>query len=65
MELLLPTLLALLHRAERAALIRHLHEVSTRSKAGRLVSQVGQQGRWLWNHLRTGRRAPSPGEGRR
>ena len=40
------------HRAERVALIRHLHEASTRSKAGRLVRQIGQQGQSLWKNLR-------------
>ena len=36
-ELLLPSLIAQFHRAERTALIRHLHNLSTRSKARRLV----------------------------
>jgi len=52
----LPTLVSLLHRAERTALIRHLHRINRRSKARRLVSQVGQQGRWLWNSLRAGKK---------
>jgi len=56
-ELVLPAIATLLHRAERAALIRHLHEVSTRSKARRLVDQVGRQGRLLWNHLRDARKS--------
>ncbi|AGA25398.1 putative GTPase [Singulisphaera acidiphila DSM 18658] len=54
-ELLLPALASLFQRAERTALIRHLHRVSTRSKASRLVSQVGQQGRSLWESLRAAR----------
>ncbi|WP_406697305.1 GTPase [Singulisphaera sp. Ch08] len=54
-EQLLPALGSLFHRAERTALIRHLHRVSTRSKAGRLISQVGQQGRSLWENLRAAR----------
>jgi hypothetical protein len=56
-EDVLPTLASLLHRAERAALIRRLHRAHSRSKAGRLVSQVGQHGRWLWNSLRSGRKS--------
>ena len=51
-ESLLPTLTALCHRAERNALIRHLHEASARSRAGRLVRQVGQQGKSLWKSFR-------------
>jgi uncharacterized protein len=56
LEDVLPILATLLHRAERAALIRHLHRAHTRSKAWRLASQVGQHGRWLWNNLRSGRK---------
>jgi predicted GTPase len=59
LEMVLPSLATLLHRAERAALIRHLHRLHSRSKARRLVSQVGQHGRWLWNSLRSGRKAPA------
>lgn len=55
-EILLPALLAQFHRAERAALIRHLRSFSQQSKARRLVSQVGVHGRSLWNSLRSGRR---------
>jgi len=51
-ESVLPPLTALCHRAERNALIRHLHEASARSKAGRLFRQVGQHGRTLFNSLR-------------
>jgi uncharacterized protein len=47
-ELLLPTLTAFCHRAERNALIRHLRAASAKSRAGRLVRQVGQQGKSLW-----------------
>ena len=43
-EHLLPTLAGLVQRAERSALIRHFHPLSQRSKARRLVGQVGQQG---------------------
>ncbi len=56
-ELVLPTLATYLHRAERAALIRHLHEASTRSKASRLIGQVGRQGKMLWNNFREGRKS--------
>ena len=51
-ESILPTLTASCHRAERNALIRHLREASARSRAGRLVRQVGQQGKSLWKTLR-------------
>ncbi len=61
-EHVLPTLATLMHRAERAALNRHLHHNSARSKARRLISQVGQHGRWLWNSLRSGRKAPERAE---
>jgi hypothetical protein len=55
-----PSLASLLHRAERVALIRQLHQISSQSKARRLLGQVGQHGRWLWNNLRSGRRPQSP-----
>jgi hypothetical protein len=53
----LPTLASLLHRAERAALIRHLHRAHSRSKARRLVSQVSQHGRSIWKSIRSGRKS--------
>ena len=52
-ESLLPSLTAYCHRAERNALVRHLHAASARSRAGRLVRQVGQQGKSLWQGFRT------------
>jgi uncharacterized protein len=55
-ELVAPGLAKLLHRAERAALIRYFHRTSSRSKAYRLMTQVGLQGRRLWNNLKSGRR---------
>jgi hypothetical protein len=61
-EDLLPKLAALLHRAERTALIRHLHRLHSRSKARRLVSQVSQRGRSLWRSLRSGRKPPASAE---
>jgi predicted GTPase len=51
-EILLPTLTATCHRAERNALIRHLRNASARSRAGRLVRQFGEQGKSLWKSLR-------------
>lgn len=54
-ELLLPSLIAQYHRAARAGLIRHLQRLSSRSKARRLLSQVGDQGRSLWQTLRSRR----------
>jgi predicted GTPase len=60
-ENLIPTLVTLLHRAERAALIRHLHSVAARSKARRLLTQVGAHGRTFWGSLRGRRHAYTPG----
>ncbi|HEV3164905.1 MAG TPA: GTPase [Isosphaeraceae bacterium] len=54
-ELILPALAAQLHRAERVALIRYLHRTASRSKAKRLMMQVGQHGRRLWDSLRNSR----------
>lgn len=62
-EHLLPALLAQFHRAERAALIRHLGQVSRQSKAGRLMTQVGERGRWLWKHLRRSSTNPAESSG--
>lgn len=52
-ELILPALIAQFHRAERAALIRHLRNISSRSKARRLISQVGEHGRSIWQGIRS------------
>ena len=46
-ELLLPGIAALLPRADRAHLIRHIQHERGRSKAGRFLSQLGHQGRLL------------------
>jgi hypothetical protein len=51
-ESVLPALTRLCHRAERNALIRNLRAASSRSRAGRLVRQVGRHGRSLWKSLR-------------
>jgi hypothetical protein len=58
-ELVLPALAALLHRAERVALIRYLHHTSTRSKARRLFGQVGK----LVTNLKSGRARKRPAAG--
>jgi hypothetical protein len=58
-EHVLPALAARLHRAERTALIRRLHEVGGRSKVGRLARQLGQQGKALWGSIRARRRGAS------
>ena len=61
-EQLLPAIAARLHKAERTALIRRLHEVGGRSKVGRLVHQLGTQGKALWGNLRArgkGHKTPS------
>jgi len=49
---LFPSLTSYCHRAERNALIRHLHAASARSRAGRLVRQVSQQGKSLWQSFK-------------
>jgi hypothetical protein len=53
LEHVLPALTAEVHRAERTALIRKLHEVGSQSRAGRLVRQLGVQGRSLWTTIRS------------
>ena len=45
--------------AERTALIRRLHEMGGRSKVGRLVRQLGVQGRSLLGNLRSRKKAGS------
>jgi predicted GTPase len=60
-EEVLPAVASLLHRSERVALIRHLHRLHHRSKAVRLVRQVGQHGRWLWNSIRSRSKAQTGG----
>jgi uncharacterized protein len=52
LEQVIPSLATQLLRAERTALIRRLHEVAGRSKVGRLVHQLGEQGRSLWGSLK-------------
>ena len=54
---LLPEDAAQLPRAERVSILRHLQRLSARSKATRLVRQIGTQGKWFWEHLRR----PKPG----
>ena len=54
---LLPEIAAELPRAERVSILRHLQRLSARSKAGRLVRQFGEQGKWIWGHFRR----PRPG----
>ena len=56
-EHVVPTLAPLLLRAERTALLRRLHELANQSKAGRLVRQLGEHGRSLWNGLKARRHA--------
>jgi hypothetical protein len=59
-EYVLPALAARLHRAERMALIRRLHEMGGRSKVGRLARQIGARGRALWGSLKARQKARSP-----
>jgi len=61
-EGLFPALIADSPRTERATLIRHLRRVASRSKARRLISQVGDQGRSLWTNFRAGRRPAGKAE---
>jgi hypothetical protein len=56
-EHLVPALVAQLHRAERSALIRHLQALSGRSTVGRVVTQLGRQGRQLWSNLKKRRKS--------
>ncbi len=58
-EHLLPALAMHLNRAERTALLRRLQEMGGRSKVGRLVRQLGDQGRSLWGNLRARKKAGS------
>jgi hypothetical protein len=51
-EQVMPTLAPLLLRAERTALLRRLHQLANQSKAGRLVRQLGEHGRSLWDGLK-------------
>jgi hypothetical protein len=51
-EQVLTAIATRLHKAERTALIRRLHEMGGRSKVGRLVHQLGAQGKALWGNLR-------------
>ncbi|MGC8640289.1 MAG: GTPase [Isosphaeraceae bacterium] len=55
-EHVIPALAAQLHRAERSALIRQLQSISGRSKIGRVMTQIGQQGRQVWTHLKARRK---------
>ncbi len=52
LEHVVPALAPLLLRAERTALIRRLHAFANQSKAGRLVRQLGEHGRSLWDGLK-------------
>ena len=51
-EHVMPTLAPLLLQAERTALLRRLHQLSSQSKAGRLIRQLGEHGRSLWDGLK-------------
>ena len=56
-EQVVPTLAPLLLRAERTALLRRLHQLANQSKAGRLVRQLGEHGRSLWDGLKARRKS--------
>ena len=51
-EAVLPAIAKRIVEAERLALLRHLHRHSTRSKARRVFSSIGQQGKHLWKSVR-------------
>jgi hypothetical protein len=63
-EHVLPAIATRLHQAERTALIRRLHEIGGRSKVGRLVKQIGDQGRALWGNVKARRKTRSPSSSR-
>lgn len=48
-ERLLPEIATLLARVERSAILREMRRFADRSKVGRLVRQIGRQGRKLWS----------------
>lgn len=52
-EHVLPAFATQLHRAERASLIRRLQAASSRSKVGRVLSQIGEHGRSAWTRLKS------------
>lgn len=54
-EHIIPALAALTQRAQRTALIRQLQAFSGRSKVGRVMSQLGHQGRQIWTSLKARR----------
>jgi predicted GTPase len=56
-EHVLPVLAAEMLKAERAALLRKLHQVSGQSKVGRLMRQLTEHGRWLWNSRKARQKA--------
>ena len=58
-EHVVPAIMPLLLKAERTALLRRLHEVSGRSRVGRLVQQIGEHGKSLWSTLKARRKARS------
>jgi|GEM_PF-1194931 len=57
-EHVLPAFATQLHRAERASLVRRLQAASSRSKVGRVLSQIGEQGKSAWTRLKSRRGAP-------
>jgi predicted GTPase len=59
-EHVVPALAPLLSHAERAALIRQLHQVAGQSKVRRLMRQLGEHGRALWGGLKARHKAGAP-----
>jgi hypothetical protein len=60
-EHVLPAFAAQLHRAERIALLRRLHANAARSKVGRVMGQIGRQGKSVWAHLKNRRKGAGSG----
>ena len=56
-EWLLPTLTIQCQKAERGALLRHIRDNSARSKASRLIRQVGDHGRSVFQTIRDRKKA--------
>ena len=58
-EHIVPTLAPLLLQAERTALLRRLYLLANQSKAGRLMRQLGEHGRSLWDGLKARHNTPT------
>jgi hypothetical protein len=59
-ESVLPALAGQLQRAERSGLVRQLQSLSGRSAVGRVMSQIGEQGRHAWSNIKSRRKSSTP-----